>query len=59
MKALIVKAPGEAVVGDVPEPIAAEGDAVLQVRMVGMWRQRPNYLSRKESHCELSPDIGA
>jgi threonine dehydrogenase-like Zn-dependent dehydrogenase len=36
MKAFIVKAPGEAVVEDIPEPTIAVGDAVLRVRMVGM-----------------------
>jgi threonine dehydrogenase-like Zn-dependent dehydrogenase len=36
MKAFIVKAPGKAVVEDIPEPIVAEGNAILRVRMVGM-----------------------
>jgi threonine dehydrogenase-like Zn-dependent dehydrogenase len=36
MKALIIEAPGEAKVVDIPEPIAAPGQVLLQVRMVGL-----------------------
>lgn len=36
MKAITVKAPGEAVVTDIPEPTLVEDHALLRVRMVGM-----------------------
>jgi threonine dehydrogenase-like Zn-dependent dehydrogenase len=36
MKAVMVKAPGDAAVVDVPAPQPADGHAVLRVRMVGM-----------------------
>ncbi len=36
MKAVTVKAPGEAVLADIPEPTPVEGHALLRVRMVGM-----------------------
>jgi threonine dehydrogenase-like Zn-dependent dehydrogenase len=36
MKAITVKAPGEAAVTDIPEPTPVEGHALLRVRMVGM-----------------------
>jgi threonine dehydrogenase-like Zn-dependent dehydrogenase len=36
MKALLLEAPGEAKVVHIPEPIAAPGQVLLQVRMVGL-----------------------
>ena len=36
MKALMVKAPNEAMIVDIPQPTAMAGDAILRVRMVGM-----------------------
>jgi threonine dehydrogenase-like Zn-dependent dehydrogenase len=36
MKAVVVEAPGKAALADVPEPLNSPGEALLQIRMVGL-----------------------